>query len=433
MVEDAKFLESLSVKTWLDGLAVSTDKFSTKYQWTHMLDVFCKWTGKSPDMLIEQRKTDLKSDDPRVKHQLELEVKRFLNVLATERGLGTGSQKTYFTAIRSFFKRNYYALEFFRGDAPQWEAVSPGTRAATKDDIRLMLEVSNPRIRALILFLKDTGLAEADVSKLRLCDLGVQEASQVFNLEVPVPIVVRRKKTKKLTVTFMGKESYEALKTSLKVRMQGSPELTIRRRHPGGKTQNVGLGPETLTLESPLFRSHGKLVMTYNHHGIKKLDSQSIGVLIRKAAITAGVWKNGFSAHALRRFFQTSLENAGVSRNWVSKMMGHKLEGSEESYSKPLMETLRQAYANSYGYLAVSEAVESRSRVELLEKQIEQLSVNGHSKKTEIETLKEESQLKDAKIDKQNERIGELEEYVRDSMETMKASLREIQKKKGSE
>lgn len=398
MVEDAKFLESLSVKTWLDGLGTNTDKFSTKYQWTIRLREFCKWIGKSPDMLIEQRKTDLKSDDPRVRHRLELEVKRFLNVLATEgigaqkRVLGTAAQKTYFTAIRSFFKRNYYALEFFRGDAPQWEPISPGTRAATKEDIRLMLEVSNPRIRALILFLKDTGLAEADVSKLRLCDLGVQEPSQLFNLEVPVPIVVRRKKTKKLTVTFMGKESYEALKSSLKVRMKGSPELTIRRPHPGGKEQHVGLGPETLTLESPLFRSHGHLIMSYKNMKVRKLDSHSISCLIRKAAITAGVWKNGFSAHALRRFFQTSLENAGVSRNWVSKMMGHKLEGSEESYSKPLMETLREAYAKSYSYLAVSEAVESRSRVELLEKQIEELSMNGHSKKTEIESMKEQIQ-----------------------------------------
>ena len=429
MVEDAKFLESLSVKTWLDGLGVNTDKFSTKYLWTHALAEFCRWIDKSPDMLIEQRRKDLKSDDPRFRHRLELEVKRFLNVLASEgfgdkkKPLGTARQKTFFTAIRSFFKRNYYGLEFFRGDAPQWEPVSPGTRAATKEDIRLMLEVSNPRIRGLILFLKDTGLAEADVAKLRLCDLGVQEPSQVFNLEAPVPIVVRRKKTKKLTVTFMGKESYEALKTSLKVRLQGSPELTVRRAHPGSKEQHVGLGPETLTLEAPLFRSHGHLIMSYKDMKVKKLDSHSISVLVRKAAITAGVWKNGFSAHALRRYFQTSLENAGVSRNWVMKMMGHKLEGSEESYSKPLMETLRQAYANSYSYLAVSEAVESRSRVELLEKQIEQLSVNGHNKKTEIETMKEQIQtLQKSKDDVMQELLGKMQR-MEETVQKMKRVL----------
>jgi len=68
---------------------------------------------------------------------------------------------------------------------------------------------------------------------------------------------------------------------------------------------------------------------------------------MRKVAVQAGIWKKGFSAHVLRRFFQTSLETAGLNPNWIKKMMGHTLEGSEAPYSQREVEMLRDAYKKS--------------------------------------------------------------------------------------
>jgi integrase len=399
---DLKEIENcLSVKTWLNGLKSNADLHSTKYHWLRQLKRFCEWVGKGPDQLIEERKAELKAEDERVRHTAETNLKAFLNHLEEE-GKSPNTRKNYFMGVRNFYKRNYYPLTFFRGDGPSDETSQEGVRAANKDDINKMIEVSNPRVRALLLFLKDTGLAESDAAALKLGVLSeskmaqpIKEVSEVFALEPPVPIIVRRKKTKRLTITFMGKESFEALKTTLRVRQQGSPELMMRRY--GKVERKAGLQPENLTLDSPLFRSYEKF-FALKKLKIKHLSPGAISVIVRKAAISAGVWKEGFSAHALRRFFQTSLETAGTNQNWIKKMMGHALEGSEKPYSQPEVATLREAYQKAYSHLAVSEIAEQKSRVEQLEAQVESLQMNGHAKKSEL--------------DKQGDKIELLERQV---------------------
>ena len=259
-MNDEEFENSLAVRYWLDSLKGKEDTHTTKYVWKLRFKRFCKWTNKMPDELIAERKEHLKSDDDRVKHLDEQQVKRFLDHLENE-GLSPNTRRTYFTAIRNFYKRNYLELQFFRGDGPENMTSREGTRAATKEDIRAMLEVSNPRIRALVLFLKDTGLAVSDVAKLKIKDLQVKTVGDVFGLQLPVPIVVRRKKTGALTITFMGKESFDAVKTTLRIRGQGSPDWQIRHY---GHAVKVGLLPEHLTVESPLFRSYEKFFARKN-------------------------------------------------------------------------------------------------------------------------------------------------------------------------
>jgi hypothetical protein len=383
-MKDEEFEDSATLKYWLDSLKGNDSSHSTKYIWKHHLKRFCNWADKTPDKLIEERKEQLLNEDKHVQHQTETRVKEFLKALE-DQGLAANTRGSYFMAIRNFYKRNYQELYFFRGDGPGNETSQEGVRAASKEDISKMLEVSNPRIRALILFIKDTGFAEADVAKLKLKDLGINDVAELFSLDPPIPLIARRQKTKRRTITFIGKEGWDALKTSLRIRQQGSPELMIRRYN--RVEQKLGLLPEMLTLDSPLFRSYEKF-FARKDMVIRHLSPHAISVIIRKAAIQASIWKEGFSAHALRRFFQTSLETSGMNQNWIKKMMGHMLNGSEAPYSQPEVSMLREAYVKAYPHLAISEAVEQKSRVEALEAQIEALVLNGKRKDQEIQSLK---------------------------------------------
>jgi hypothetical protein len=410
-MEDKAFGESEALKFWMDSLKGKDGAHSTKYVWRHHFKRFCDWIGKTPDELIEERKRDLQSNDERIKHRVEMKVKEFIKFLE-DQGLSANTRNCYFMAVRNFYKRNYYELHFFKGDGPGNQTVLEGTRAASKEDIRKMLEVSNPRVRALLLFIKDNGLAEADVAKLKLKDLQIKEVSQIFLLEPPIPLTLNRKKTGAPTITFMGKESFEAVKTTLRIRQQGSPELQIRRYHKIEKMH--GLAPEELSLESPLFRSYDKF-FAHETRPIRHLSPHAISVIVRKAAISANVWKQGFSAHALRRFFQTSLETSGMNQNWIKKMMGHALGGSEAPYSQPEITMLRDAYQKAYAYLAVSEAVEQKSRVETLESQVEALMLNGKRKDEEITRLKDRQNGISEKADsleKLLKRVEELEKRL---------------------
>jgi len=384
MLKKEDFERSEAVQYWMDSLKGRDEVGGTKYQWKLRLRKFCNWLGKTPDELIDERKSDLKSDDDRIRHRAEMDVKKYLRFLEEE-GLSPNTRKTYFAAIRNFYQRNYTELKFFRRDSPTGVNVTEGSKAATTEEIRSMVEVSKPRTKALILFLKDTGLSISDTAKLRIGDLGLESVNGIFDAEPPLAIVTRRKKTGTPTATFVGREALDAIKTTLRLRQRGSPELKIRRY--GRDEIKGGIPPEELTLESPLFRSYGKFLKTLKKPRIDALKPNSISVLIRKAAIGAGIWKQGFSAHALRRYFQTSLESAGINRNWVKLMMGHTLEGVEGSYSQPQIEQLKDAYLRAYPKLAISEIAEQRSRVESLEGQVAKLIMNGKRRDESLEGL----------------------------------------------
>jgi integrase len=232
----------------MDSLPGRDGVATTKYYWKRNLKSFCDWLGKNPDQLIEERRRDLKAEDLRVQHRVELDVKRFMRFLE-DQGKSPNYRLTYYTAIRSFYNRNYLPLQFMRREGPPSVVVSNEARAATKEEVRKLLDVSDTKRRGLILFLKDTGLAESDVVKLKIGDLGVKSVHELYEAKPPLPIVVRRKKTGIQTLTFMGKESLDALKTTLRMREAGSPERQIRRH------TWPGVPPETLTLDSPLWRS----------------------------------------------------------------------------------------------------------------------------------------------------------------------------------
>jgi len=380
------FEQQESVKYWMDSLPGKDGVHTTKYMWKIRLRKFCMWAGKMPDELIAERKVEAKSEDGKIQHAKEMLVKKYLKYLEEERELAPNSRRVYFTAIRNFFQRNYLPLTFMRREGPPVARVLEGSRAATKEEIRKMVEVSKPRRRAMILFTKDCGLAEADVARLKLKDLGVESFEDLVQLKAPVPIILNRKKTGAHTVTFIGPEALEALKTTFEMRMRGAPEIKIRRY---GRDENKGgIPPEKITGESPLFRSYGKFLRTLKDEGqIDHLTPHAISVLTRKAAITAGVWRRGFSAHALRRFFQTTLEATGINQNWIKIMMGHKLPGAEGSYSRPTTEMLMEAYKKAMPALSTTEAAEQKTRVEMLETQIEQLLLNGEKKDARIRRL----------------------------------------------
>jgi hypothetical protein len=131
-----------AVKYWMSSLPGRDGTGTTKYHWKKQLAEFCKWVGKTPDDLIRERKEDLASTDDKVRHRAELKLKEFIRVLE-DQGKAPSTQRNYFMAVRNFYMRNYAELKFFRQDSPRVETVSEGAIAATKSDIRRMVEVSN--------------------------------------------------------------------------------------------------------------------------------------------------------------------------------------------------------------------------------------------------------------------------------------------------
>jgi integrase len=320
-----------ALSEWMGELCNKAESTRERYQ--TYLQRFCEFLDTTPDGLVEQRKKDLQSKDPKTQMRMERSLKEFINHLR-EKGFKVATLQVAYAAINSFFEFHYMPLKMRRADYPYGESL--GHRAATKEDIRRLLEKANRRQKAIILFLKDSGLRVSDLIRLRYGDVkGSLERGDQF---IPIRIVTEKNNT--VATTFIGPEAVSALKDYIKWRAKR----------------------EELKDESPLFRVSGGRRDPMTRSGV----SSSINHLIELAGL-----KGEISAHSLRKYFQTQLESAKMSFNWIKAMMGHKLSGVEAAYSKPTEETLKKAYIEAYDHLRIFEE-DSIERVKLLEKYLEE-------------------------------------------------------------
>ncbi len=286
---------------------------------------FTAFTEKTPDELLLQRQEDQTSKDPKIQRQIESQLIKFISAKRDE-GLAPATLQIYFASIRSFFEVHYFPLRMRRGDYPRGESL--GSKVATRETILKAIENkanrNKPTLKAIILFLKDSGLR---ISDARLFNYG-DVVKQLEHGDTIIPLTRITQKQKTIAKTFIGTEAIEALKLYLQQRQNGS-------RH---------VPPEKLNSQSPLFR-------TWTNGTVKRIPRGSLSSLIRQAFLRIN--EPDMTAHSLRKYVQTNLEVAGMNVNWIDQILGHKLINSRDAYSKPTDEQLQEAYTKAYKFLRV--------------------------------------------------------------------------------
>ena len=279
------------------------------------------------DEVLAQRIQDTASPDRKIQRRFESLFKAFL-AEEKKKNYAPLTLQTIFASVRSFFEIHYYPLIMRKGDYPTGD--SNGTKRATKEQILKALEFKarhKPATTALIMTLKDSALRVSDMRLLK-CDIILDNPDRNV-----IPIQRITKKTKLLAKTFIGKEAINALKVYLNYRRKGSKKVS----------------PETITRESPLFR-------TWTRGKVKPMSRMNMSTLVRNAFLSAGLKR--VSAHSLRRYFQTAMEEANINVNWIDQMLGHELVNCRGAYSKPSDEQLETAYRKGYENIRVMPKIE---------------------------------------------------------------------------
>jgi integrase len=286
---------------------------------------FLQYTGRTPDELITQRQQDVINPNRKIQRQMESTLNQFIGKMR-QNGLATATLQVYFASVRSFFEIHYYPLIMRKGDYPKGESI--GVRVATKEAILKTVESNHNRnkseVKAIILFLKDSGLRASDTVLLnygKIAD-GLEHGDSI----IPLTLITEKQHT--IAKTFIGEEAIQAIKQYLKERRTGSKRLP----------------PETITDKSPLFR-------TWESAKVKRLTRMGLTSLVRQAFLRVN--EANISPHSLRKYLQTNLEAGNVNVNWIDQILGHKLINSRDAYSKPTDEQLREAYIKAYKFLRI--------------------------------------------------------------------------------
>lgn len=289
-------------KRWLN--AIKVDKSGSKHterEYTRAIYTYCQWIGKNPDQLIAERKLELKNED--TKKNAEDKVREFCVMLQNTRDITRSTIATkYHAPIKSFYNYNDVPLKL---RTPKY--VMRRREPHRTEEIKELMKIADVRERAIIMFLKDSGMSREDAVQLTYGDIKTELESdqQVIHIKA-----VRIKQAIQYD-TFIGFNAIECLKAYLKSRRS----------------------QEQITEDSPLLATLSG----------KRLTPEALSLIFIRLGKKVG-FKT--SPHRFRKYFESHLGLTAPSM-LVNYWLGHSL-GVESSYFIPPVEKQREKYREAY-------------------------------------------------------------------------------------
>lgn len=335
-----------TVKRFCTYLTSNTTGAKSTYKcYMRSLFRYSEFTNLDPDQLIEQRMEDLQSNDIRVKRKHEDLAMRYFGKLNGT--LSRMNSVVHLEAVKTFYRANHVPVDL---RVPKmW--IERQEKVPTLEEVKQMVEVSsNPLQRAVIIISAQSGQRAGIISSLKYNMIKDQIELGQFPIAVPIHPNIKnrygeRVNKRRLTYSFfLGQDSVETLKSYLQFRKSVFGDIH---------------DDDFIFVSEKPFQ--GRQI---------PLDVDAINRLVKRAAIAAGIMKRpevGERAiihhHCLRKFYQTSMEQAGVAKSWFDYMMGHKIGGNDAAYSKPTIDQLREAYLKAEMYLSVTGATQCEKQM----------------------------------------------------------------------
>lgn len=326
-------------KRWLDKVKMEkTGSKQTQEEYAYRLQKFCEWGKKTPDQLVAERKQQLKpssSDEDETKTD-DL-VTQFFNYLEgasedpVKRAKKRTSAKSYYGAIRSFFKYNSTAKSpiALTGQTPKGQT-GRNILPITLDEFKRIDAVVNPRDRALLRFMKDSGCSTEDVVVFNYGDIRTQfeKGDQYIHLRAV------RQKTQNNYDTFIGPNAVEALRVY----------FDLRKQH-----------GENFTDATPIFLTEA----SKQGRPRVRLDKTSVRTIFARVKRQLGII---VSPHRVRKMFDTQMGSAHVHPAVLKYWMGHSVGSGdvEASYMIQRLDEQLTEYKNAYHCIDIQPKADER-------------------------------------------------------------------------
>ena len=325
-----------SIKVWENTLTNRAE--GTQKQYRYYFSDFLRYAGVSPDELREMKFVENQEAKPWERNRVENLLRGYIKTLE-KRNLTCSTQSLAYAATRSFFEAQGMPLFLKREDKPIGCAF--GSKALIQEEIRQIKNAAELlRDKALIMFLKDSGLRQSDASTLKWKDFkDYGEGFWGFQIQT--------KKKKVKARGFIGSEAVEILELYKRKRMEGTQKLS----------------PEENIEDNPVFAliSEPKKVVR------PEVMSGTLGRIISLAGIEKA------SPHGLRKFWEQNMHVEHVA--YQKQMNGRALDSVERSYYWKEAHELFEIYKSNYDNLRI-EKQEFKDVAQRLRREYE-IEING--------------------------------------------------------
>jgi integrase len=267
-------------------------------------------------------------------------------------------------------------MKKIRGVMPEHVRVNQD-RAYTKEEIRTLVENSNPRVKALILLFVSTGIRAGAVPSLKIKDLS-RLPDGCYKLKIYAGSV------KYQYTVFLTIEATRAIEQYLKTRE---------------------LKGEELKPNAPLFRREFSADDADKPHGISR---NTVARLVEEVALRTGLREKSKGkrqeielVHGFRKYFNTSLKRLRIDPDIIKLLMWGHAKGLQDNY-------LRLEEQEVYAEFKKAEPLLTISREPELVKEVEKLRLENAR---DIEGLRQVASRQAEEMKKQAEEIALLKAF----------------------
>lgn len=350
---------------------------ATRKTYKTYIKAYCDCIGKTPSELIEEAIKETREGKLLSERNTIIYLTNFKKCL-NDKKKAPKTQGVALSTIKSFYKTFDIQLSSSLGKTKKRLTLREHQTFLTKDDVKTLLtHASNLRMKAIILTMATSGMAKNEILNLRLKDIAfVKDGIGV--------VTMRREKSQVDYTTFISPEATMAINAYLDERNR-DPYLKVKSP---SDYVFVTYGAKLKSGEKITDKKGSKIADQTFVNEFKKLG-EDLGYGNGKGYFVKS------RSHAFRKFFASTLENAGMPKNKIDFMLGHTPSGNDLAYFKTDVEALKPLYVKFLPYLTFEKTIEVRSldtqdakRLEELAKENEKLKAKLNTKDSETQELK---------------------------------------------
>ncbi len=408
--------QDLKLIEWLNNIEASD---ATRSLYILFMRVYCERVGKTPAEFIAEAIKEIKEGKLPAERKDASYIASFKQCMK-EKGYADKSFAAGMAAIRSFYKSYDIILSNGAAKTKKAKPKKENQNFLSKTDVqKILVNAKNLREKAVMLMMATSGMAIKEIVNLRIGDISI-------DTEGIGTISVRRNKTGVDFTTFISPEATKALVDYWDERDR-APDDSVKVHDEKGK----------LKPDEPVFINYG------NRHKGGQINTKIMCKHFRELGeelgyggkTDAGKGRKSFSksrSHALRKYFITTLKNAGMPSEKVDFMAGHTRPEVDEAYNDIDISKLKDLYITYLPYLQFEKEIKVHSLNTEDQKRLEELKNENQTLNTKISVLEKkitETEDSESEFAGQNVEMDKEIVRLRNIIDTIVAELPEVAKK----
>lgn len=392
-----------TVKKWMNNLK---PKRNTELAYTQALAAYTENMRLTPKELIDEADKEelnqVRMRDRKIKDRLI----NFRSSMVNQ-GLADFTIRGRMGAVRSFYQSFDIELPKLQGERRKARTREENTGIPIKEDLQAVLKVCDPLEKAIMLTGVSSGLSSVEIQNLTIDQFkkGYDPETEITTLKI------QRTKTGVKFTTFLSPECSRAIWGYLEYRSREAKAATWQRKRQLLKQRIVSDSGYLFILR----QLDDSYLETQNEEE-RKLSGNVVQKLYRAISTkakkdTKANTYNVIRSHAMRKYFNSTLLNAGCDSFHVEFFMGHELDNTRAAYFRAQPEKLREIYQKYIPYLTIQKenSISDNPEFKQLNEDVQRLK--GENEKLKLDRFENEA------INKLKEDLDELRKAQKEKEE----------------